>query len=81
MARPQAAALANGVDLLADYQDRLAAQDTFGLLLVLQGLDAAGKDSTIKHVMSGVNPQVFALARKYPVGAITFSSSAWSAAA
>jgi hypothetical protein len=50
VARPQAAALlANGVDLLADYQDRLAAQGTFGLLLVLQGLDAAGKDSTIKH--------------------------------
>ena len=50
MARPRAAALANGVDLLADYQDRLAAQDTFGLLLVLQGLDAAGKDSAIKHI-------------------------------
>jgi PPK2 family polyphosphate:nucleotide phosphotransferase len=45
------------VDLLAQYQDRLAAQDTFGVLLVLQGLDASGKDSTIKHVMSGVNPQ------------------------
>jgi polyphosphate kinase 2 (PPK2 family) len=57
VARPQAAALANGVDLLADYQDRLAAQDTFGLLLVLQGLGATGKDSSIKHVMSGVNPQ------------------------
>jgi PPK2 family polyphosphate:nucleotide phosphotransferase len=58
MARPQAAALlADGVDLLADYQDRLAAQDTFGVLLVLQGIDAAGKDSTIKHVMNGVNPQ------------------------
>ena len=56
--RPQAAALlADGVDLLADYQDRLAAQDTFGVLLVLQGIDAAGKDGTIKHVMSGVNPQ------------------------
>jgi PPK2 family polyphosphate:nucleotide phosphotransferase len=56
--RPQAAALlADAVDLLADYQDRLAAQDTFGVLLVLQGIDAAGKDSTIKHVMSGVNPQ------------------------
>ena len=49
--------LADGVELLADYQDRLAAQDTFGVLLVLQGLDASGKDSTIKHVMSGVNPQ------------------------
>jgi polyphosphate kinase 2 (PPK2 family) len=58
VARPQAAALlADGVELLADYQDRLAAQDTFGVLLVLQGLDASGKDSTIKHVMSGVNPQ------------------------
>src|ERR1700726_3422020 len=58
VARPHAAALlADGVELLADYQDRLAAQDTFGVLLVLQGLDAAGKDSTIKHVMSGLNPQ------------------------
>ena len=56
--RPQATALlADGVRLLAKYQDRLAAQDTFGVLLVLQGLDASGKDSTIKHVMSGVNPQ------------------------
>ncbi len=49
--------LAEGVQLLAAYQDRLAAQDTHGLLLCLQGLDAAGKDSTIRHVMSGVNPQ------------------------
>jgi PPK2 family polyphosphate:nucleotide phosphotransferase len=56
--RPEAATLlADGVELLADYQDRLAAQDTFGVLLVLQGIDAAGKDGTIKHVMSGVNPQ------------------------
>jgi PPK2 family polyphosphate:nucleotide phosphotransferase len=52
-----AARLAEGLALLVDYQDRLAAQDTFGVLLVFQGLDAAGKDSTIKHVMSGVNPQ------------------------
>jgi PPK2 family polyphosphate:nucleotide phosphotransferase len=60
--RPQAdALLAEGVELLADYQDRLAAQDTFGVLLVLQGLDASGKDSTIKHVMSGVNPQAVAV--------------------
>jgi PPK2 family polyphosphate:nucleotide phosphotransferase len=58
MARAQAdALLADGVELLAEYQDRLAAQDRFGVLLVLQGLDASGKDSTIKHVMSGVNPQ------------------------
>jgi len=56
--RQQAAGLlADGVDLLAEYQDRLAAQDTYGALLVLQGLDASGKDGTIKHVMSGVNPQ------------------------
>jgi PPK2 family polyphosphate:nucleotide phosphotransferase len=56
--RQQAAGLlADGVDLLAEYQDRLAAQDAYGVLLVLQGLDASGKDSTIKHVMSGVNPQ------------------------
>lgn len=46
-----------GVQLLAQYQARLAAQDTYGLLVVLQGLDAAGKDGAIKHVMSGVNPQ------------------------
>src|ERR1700722_18443687 len=58
VARQQAAGLlAEGVDLLAEYQDRLAAQDTHGVLLVLQGLDASGKDSTIKHVMSGINPQ------------------------
>ena len=56
--KPQATALlADGVELMAEYQDRLAAQDTFGVLLVLQGIDAAGKDGTIKHVMSGVNPQ------------------------
>jgi PPK2 family polyphosphate:nucleotide phosphotransferase len=45
------------IKLLAEYQDRLAAQDTFGLLVVLQGLDAAGKDGTVRHLMSGVNPQ------------------------
>jgi PPK2 family polyphosphate:nucleotide phosphotransferase len=49
--------LRNGVELLAEYQERLAAQDTYGLLVVLQALDAAGKDGTIRHVMSGVNPQ------------------------
>jgi PPK2 family polyphosphate:nucleotide phosphotransferase len=43
--------------LLAEYQDRLAAQDTYGLVVVFQGIDASGKDGTIKHVMSGVNPQ------------------------
>jgi PPK2 family polyphosphate:nucleotide phosphotransferase len=45
------------VERLAEYQDRLAAQDSFAVLLVLQALDAAGKDGTIRHVMSGVNPQ------------------------
>jgi PPK2 family polyphosphate:nucleotide phosphotransferase len=49
--------LARGVAQLAQYQDRLAAQSTYAVLVVLQALDAAGKDGTIKHVMSGVNPQ------------------------
>src|SRR6266550_9351553 len=49
--------LAEGVRLLSEYQARLAAQDTWGVLVVLQALDAAGKDGTIRHVMSGVNPQ------------------------
>jgi PPK2 family polyphosphate:nucleotide phosphotransferase len=49
--------LDQGVDLLDHYQSRLAAQDTYGVLVVLQALDAGGKDSTIRHVMSGVNPQ------------------------
>jgi PPK2 family polyphosphate:nucleotide phosphotransferase len=48
--------LEDGVELLAEYQDRLYAENTRALLVVLQALDAAGKDSTIKHVMSGVNP-------------------------
>ena len=48
---------AEGVSMLVDYQDRLFSQDVFGVLLVLQGIDAAGKDGTVKHVMSGVNPQ------------------------
>ena len=46
-----------GITLLADYQRRLAAQDTYGVLVCLQALDAGGKDGTIRHVMSGVNPQ------------------------
>ena len=49
--------LTQGVELLTDYQTRLAAQDVHGLLVILQALDGAGKDSTIRHVMSGVNPQ------------------------
>jgi PPK2 family polyphosphate:nucleotide phosphotransferase len=42
---------------MCEYQARLAAQDTWGVLVVLQAMDAAGKDGTIRHVMSGVNPQ------------------------
>jgi PPK2 family polyphosphate:nucleotide phosphotransferase len=49
--------LAQGVQLLSEYQARLAAQDTHALLVVFQAMDAAGKDGTIRHVMSGVNPQ------------------------
>src|SRR3954451_9310500 len=49
--------LAEGVRLLSEYQARLAAQDTWGVLVILQAMDAAGKDGTIRHVMSGVNPQ------------------------
>ncbi|MFD8882862.1 polyphosphate kinase 2 family protein [Streptomyces erythrochromogenes] len=49
--------LRSGVSLLAEYQERLAAQDTYGVLLCLQAIDAGGKDGTIRHVMSGVNPQ------------------------
>jgi len=49
--------LREGVELLSTYQARLAAQDTWGVLVVLQAIDAAGKDGTIRHVMSGVNPQ------------------------
>ena len=49
--------LERGVELLAEYQDRLAAQHTDSVLVVLQGMDASGKDSTIRHVMNGVNPQ------------------------
>jgi PPK2 family polyphosphate:nucleotide phosphotransferase len=50
-------ALANGVQALAALQDMLYAQNRWGLLLIFQAMDAAGKDGAIKHVMSGVNPQ------------------------
>ena len=49
--------LAQGVEWLAEEQDKLYAQDRWSVLLVFQAMDAAGKDGTIKHVMSGVNPQ------------------------
>jgi len=50
-------ALANGVEVLAELQGRLYAQDNWAMLLMFQAMDAAGKDGAIKHVMSGVNPQ------------------------
>jgi PPK2 family polyphosphate:nucleotide phosphotransferase len=50
-------ALALGIDALAELQDMLYAQDSWAVLLIFQAMDAAGKDGTIKHVMSGVNPQ------------------------
>jgi len=49
--------LEKSVRQLSDLQDKLYAQDRWALLLVFQAMDAAGKDGTIKHVMSGVNPQ------------------------
>ena len=50
-------ALAEGVKLLSKLQDTLYAQDRWAILIIFQAMDAAGKDSAIKHVMSGVNPQ------------------------
>ena len=49
--------LRSGVEKLAELQDKLYAQDRWSVLLVFQAMDAAGKDGTIKHVMSGINPQ------------------------
>ena len=50
-------ALQEGVEALAELQDMLYGQDRWSVLLIFQAMDAAGKDGTIKHVMSGVNPQ------------------------
>ena len=49
--------LKEGIEVLSELQEKLYAHDRWALLLVFQAMDAAGKDSTIKHVMSGVNPQ------------------------
>jgi PPK2 family polyphosphate:nucleotide phosphotransferase len=49
--------LANGIEWLAEQQNMLYAQDHWSVLLIFQAMDAAGKDGTIKHVMSGINPQ------------------------
>src|SRR6202040_1308971 len=50
-------ALSDGVKALSELQDKLYAQGKWAALLIFQAMDAAGKDSAIKHVMSGVNPQ------------------------
>src|SRR5271165_3579979 len=50
-------ALQSGIQALAELQDVLYAQDRWSVLLIFQAMDAAGKDGTIKHVISGVNPQ------------------------
>ena len=49
--------LAQGVEWMSEQQEMLYAQDRYSVLLIFQAMDAAGKDGTIKHVMSGVNPQ------------------------
>jgi PPK2 family polyphosphate:nucleotide phosphotransferase len=56
-AEEAAKGLAEGLDALRDLQEKLYAQDRWALLAMFQGIDTAGKDSTIAHVMSGVNPQ------------------------
>jgi PPK2 family polyphosphate:nucleotide phosphotransferase len=55
--REAKALLPLGIQQLAEFQDKLYAQNIYALLLIFQAMDAAGKDSTIKHVMSGINPQ------------------------
>ena len=74
---------------LAEQQDILYAQDRWSLLLIFQAMDAAGKDSTIKHVMSGINPQgcqVFSFKQpssegprpRFPVALLQMPSRTWS---
>lgn len=49
--------LAQGIEKLSELQSMLYAQDRYSILIIFQAMDAAGKDGTIKHVMSGINPQ------------------------
>lgn len=49
--------LQRGIEWLASLQDKLYAQNNWSVLIIVQAMDAAGKDGTIKHVMSGINPQ------------------------
>src|SRR5215204_761765 len=55
--RKAAGRLERGIQRLAALQERLYAQNRWAVLLIFQAMDAAGKDSAIKHVMSGINPQ------------------------
>jgi PPK2 family polyphosphate:nucleotide phosphotransferase len=77
--RPRAKeALAMGIAALARLQDMLYAQERWAVLLIFQGMDAAGKDSAIKHVMSGVNPQgcqVYSF--KPPIGEELYHDYLW----
>jgi len=61
--------LQRGITMLSELQEKLYAQGRWALLLIFQAMDAAGKDSTIEHVMSGVNPQV-GVRRHADVGAL-----------
>src|SRR5690242_21031886 len=56
-AREAKAGLKKGVERLAELQEMLYAQDRWAVLVIFQAMDAAGKDSAVKHVMSGINPQ------------------------
>ena len=49
--------LLENIELMADLQGKLYAQDQYALLIIFQAMDTAGKDGAIKHVMSGLNPQ------------------------
>jgi polyphosphate kinase 2 (PPK2 family) len=51
------ALLAEGIDRLSELQERLYAQGRWSVLVIFQAMDTAGKDSAIKHVMSGINPE------------------------
>ncbi len=50
--------LGKDIERLSELQSMLYAQDCYSILVIFQAMDAAGKDGTIKHVMSGINPQV-----------------------
>src|SRR6266478_5088064 len=71
-------ALANGILALAELQNKLYAQDRWGVLLIFQAMDAAGKDGAIKHVMSGVarNPCQIAATSEFLTAATT--KKCWS---